>query len=54
MSETKKTCGDGEDKCYKAAFPGGVTRGCAKERCNVQVSSFIYQYQIKGNMYFVD
>lgn len=54
LSSSIKTCTSDDNKCYKAAFPGGVSRGCAKERCNVQVSSFIYQYQIKSNMYFVD
>jgi hypothetical protein len=39
LKDTVKTCTGGEDKCYKAAFPGGVSRGCAKDRCNVQVHS---------------
>jgi len=33
-----KKCGSDENKCYKAAVPGGVSRGCAKDRCNVQVN----------------
>ncbi len=41
MSNSIKTCAGDDNKCYKAAFPGGVTRGCAKERCNVQVSLFL-------------
>jgi hypothetical protein len=42
LSGTIKTCTGDDNKCYKGAFPGGVARGCAKERCNVQVISFIY------------
>jgi hypothetical protein len=40
LSNTVKTCTGDDNKCFKAAFPGGVKRGCGKERCNVQVSSF--------------
>ncbi|CAF2704938.1 unnamed protein product [Rotaria sp. Silwood2] len=39
LTNTIKTCNNDENKCYKAAFPGGVSRGCAKERCNVQVNA---------------
>ncbi|CAF3864923.1 unnamed protein product [Rotaria sordida] len=39
LSETVKTCGGDENKCYKAALPVGVSRGCARERCNVQVNA---------------
>ncbi|CAF4840467.1 unnamed protein product [Rotaria sp. Silwood1] len=39
LSNTIKKCTGDENKCYKAAFPGGVSRGCAKERCNVQVNA---------------
>jgi hypothetical protein len=38
LANTIKTCESGYDKCYKAAFPGGVSRGCGRDRCNVQVN----------------
>jgi hypothetical protein len=38
LAETVKKCEKGNDKCYKAAFPGGVSRGCARDRCDVQVN----------------
>lgn len=40
LSDSIKTCNGDDNKCYKGAFPGGTARGCARERCNVQVSFF--------------
>ncbi|CAF1263603.1 unnamed protein product [Adineta steineri] len=37
LKDTIKTCGGDDNKCYKGTLLGGVTRGCAKERCTVQV-----------------
>ncbi|CAF1195273.1 unnamed protein product [Adineta ricciae] len=37
LAETIKMCGSDENRCYKGALAGGVTRGCAKDICNIQV-----------------
>ncbi|CAF3859401.1 unnamed protein product [Rotaria sordida] len=36
LSNTIRSCTDNDNRCYKAAFPDVITRGCAKERYNVQ------------------
>ncbi|CAF3108039.1 unnamed protein product [Rotaria sp. Silwood2] len=38
LSNTIRSCTGGDNKCYKAAFSGGISRGCAKERCSVQIN----------------
>jgi hypothetical protein len=53
LSSSIKTCNSDENRCYKAAFPGGVTRGCAKDRCNIQVSPLIHLYQTKTIFIFL-
>lgn len=42
FSSTITTCSGDNSRCYKAAFPGGVARGCAKERCAIQVNAFFF------------
>jgi hypothetical protein len=39
LSDAVETCQGDQNKCYKAAVPGGVKRGCANKQCNVEVSS---------------
>jgi hypothetical protein len=41
LSTTVKKCTGNDNRCYKAAFPGGVSRGCARDRCDVQVNSIL-------------
>ncbi|UJR31421.1 hypothetical protein I4U23_018914 [Adineta vaga] len=37
LAETIKTCNSDENKCYKGTLASGVTRGCAKEQCTIQI-----------------
>ncbi|CAF1111233.1 unnamed protein product [Rotaria sordida] len=39
LSYTIKSCTDNDNRCYTATFLGGIARGCAKERCNVQINA---------------
>ncbi len=52
LSNTIRTCDGTNDRCYKAAFPGGVSRGCATDRCNVQVNSILL-IKRKNNFFYI-
>ncbi len=49
LANTITTCESGLNKCYKTAFPGGVSRGCARDRCNVQVNLLSLSYNNNEN-----
>ncbi|CAF2101417.1 unnamed protein product [Rotaria magnacalcarata] len=38
LSDTVRTCTNDENRCYKLAFSGGVSRGCVRDRCSAQVN----------------
>ncbi|CAF3262018.1 unnamed protein product [Rotaria socialis] len=38
LSDAVRTCANDDNRCYKLAFPGGVSRGCVRDRCSAQIN----------------
>lgn len=37
LSNTIQACSSEENRCYKLTHPGGVSRGCSRDRCSIHV-----------------